>query len=213
MKIHNSYLMTDFWKWLAVAGASVFLLVLVSMMNKAYDFNEKVYATSERGYYSEIMTAKIITNLGSMEIELNREESPKTVDNFIKLAKEGFYDGVRFHRIIKDFMVQTGDPLSKDLNKKAMWGTGGPGYKFEDEKNDLTHTRGALSMANSGPNTNGSQFFIVTAEATPWLDGVHTIFGKVKSGMDVLEKIESAETDARDVPLEDIFIQKIELGV
>jgi peptidyl-prolyl cis-trans isomerase B (cyclophilin B) len=144
------------------------------------------------------------TNQGAIEIELFDDDAPKTVENFKKLANDGFYNGVIFHRVIPDFMIQGGDPTGT--------GTGGPGYQFEDEFNDNKVERGALAMANAGPNTNGSQFFIVTAEATPWLDGKHTVFGKVTSGMDVVDAIEQTATDSRDKPLEEMRIESISLA-
>ena len=134
----------------------------------------------------EYKSAIIKTNMGDIEVEFFVEKAPLTVTNFTGLADIGFYDGTKFHRVIKDFMIQSGDPLSKDDTKEAEWGTGGPGYAFKDEINDEKLVRGAIAMANSGPNTNGSQFFIVTAQATPWLDGKHTVFGKVVGGMDVV---------------------------
>ena len=143
--------------------------------------------------------ATMQTNQGAIEIELFDDDAPKTVENFKKLANDGFYNGVIFHRVIPDFMVQGGDPTGT--------GTGGPGYQFEDEFNDHKVERGALAMANAGPNTNGSQFFIVTAEATPWLDGKHTVFGKVTSGMEVVDTIEQTETDSRDKPVEEMRIE------
>ena len=148
--------------------------------------------------------ATMQTNQGAIEIELFDDDAPKTVENFKKLANDGFYNGVIFHRVIPDFMIQGGDPTGT--------GTGGPGYQFEDEFNDHKVERGVLAMANAGPNTNGSQFFIVTADATPWLDGKHTVFGKVTSGMDVVDTIEQTETDARDKPLEEMRIESISLG-
>jgi cyclophilin family peptidyl-prolyl cis-trans isomerase len=148
--------------------------------------------------------ATMQTNQGPIEIELFDDDAPKTVENFKKLANDGFYNGVIFHRVIPDFMIQGGDPTGT--------GTGGPGYQFEDEFNDHKVERGALAMANAGPNTNGSQFFIVTAEATPWLDGKHTVFGKVTSGMEVVDVIEQTETDPRDKPLEEMRIESISLG-
>ena len=149
-------------------------------------------------------TATLQTTEGTIGIQLFDEDAPKTVANFKKLASDGFYDGVIFHRVIKDFMIQGGDPTGT--------GTGGPGYQFEDEINDHMIVRGTLAMANAGPNTNGSQFFIVTAPATPWLDGKHTVFGCVTEGMDVVDKIESAKTDHRDKPKDDIKIESIELA-
>ena len=132
--------------------------------------------------------ATMQTNHGSIRIELFDEDAPKTVDNFTKLARKGFYDGVIFHRVIPDFMIQGGDPTGT--------GSGGPGYQFEDEFNENLVERGALAMANAGPNTNGSQFFIVTADACPWLDGKHTVFGRVISGMEVVDAIEKVPTGA-----------------
>jgi cyclophilin family peptidyl-prolyl cis-trans isomerase len=141
------------------------------------------------------------TNRGTIELELFEADAPKTVENFVKLARDGFYDGVIFHRVIPDFMIQGGDPTGT--------GMGGPGYQFEDEINSNLVVRGALAMANAGPNTNGSQFFIVTAGACPWLDGAHTVFGRVTSGMDVVTEIEQAPTDGADKPLDDVRIDSI----
>src|ERR671916_607364 len=141
-------------------------------------------------------TATLHTNLGAIEFELFDEDAPKTVENFRKLAADGFYDGVIFHRVIKDFMIQGGDPTGT--------GTGGPGYTFEDEFNQHRIERGALAMANAGPNTNGSQFFIVTTEAAPWLDGKHTVFGRVTNGMEVVDAISELDRDARDRPRQDV---------
>ena len=148
-------------------------------------------------------TATMTTNLGAIEIDLFDEDAPKTVGNFKELAGKGFYDGVIFHRIIKDFMIQGGDPTGT--------GTGGPGYQFEDEFNEHKIVRGALAMANAGPDTNGSQFFIVTTEAAPWLDGKHTVFGQVTGGMDVVDQIEGAETDGRDKPVSEVRIESVQL--
>ncbi len=154
--------------------------------------------------------AKIKTNLGTIEVKFYNSESPRTVNNFMNLAQAGFYNGVKFHRIIKDFMIQAGDPLTKESNT-MLYGTGGPGYTFEDEINNHKLVAGSFAMANAGKNTNGSQFFIVTAEATPWLDGNHTNFGQVVSGMDVVKKMDAADTNARDLPLSDIVILEVEL--
>jgi len=151
------------------------------------------------------------TNFGTITLELFRDKAPNTSENFEELAKIGFYEGTRFHRVIADFMIQGGDPQSKDISLKNRWGTGGPGYQFADEINDEKLVKGVLAMANSGPDTNGSQFFIVTAESTPWLDGAHTAFGRVIEGMDVVEKIGAVATGPNDVPLEDVIIQKVEL--
>jgi len=154
--------------------------------------------------------AIIKTNLGDITVEFYNDDSPLTVNNFLNLANKDFYNGILFHRVIPDFMIQGGDPLSKTDNI-AMHGTGGPGYKFKDEINNHKIVRGSLAMANSGPNTNGSQFFIVTAAATPWLDGMHTNFGKVIEGMDVVDQIEAVKTGANDHPIEDVKIESIEL--
>ena len=141
------------------------------------------------------------TSAGDIVIELFDEDAPKTVENFKTLAADGFYDGLIFHRVISDFMIQGGCPQGT--------GTGGPGYTFEDEFNDHKVVRGALAMANAGPNTNGSQFFIVTTDAAPWLDGKHTVFGQVIDGMDTIDAIEGAATDGRDKPVEDITINAL----
>jgi len=151
-----------------------------------------------------VSSATLHTNHGAIAVELFDDDAPKTVDNFVKLARDAFYDGVVFHRIIPDFMIQGGDPTGT--------GSGGPGYTFEDEFNDRKVARGALAMANAGPNTNGSQFFIVTAEACPWLDGKHTVFGRVTDGMDVVDQISAVETDSRDKPRQDVVIERVELG-
>jgi cyclophilin family peptidyl-prolyl cis-trans isomerase len=148
--------------------------------------------------------ATMTTNHGEITFELFDEDAPKTVENFRKLARDGFYDGLSFHRIISNFMIQGGCPEGT--------GTGGPGYTFEDEFNQHKIVRGALAMANAGPNTNGSQFFIVTVDQAPWLDGKHTVFGKVTNGMDVVDKLESLPTDGRDRPRDDARIDTLTVG-
>lgn len=148
----------------------------------------------------EITGAVLKTSFGEIEVAFFREQAPKTVENFVKLAESGFYDGTKFHRVIKNFMIQGGDPQTRDDSLAGQWGTGGPGYQFTDEISDRKIVRGVLAMANSGPNTNGSQFFIVTAGATPWLQGQHTVFGKVTRGMDVVDRISAIETGERDIP-------------
>ena len=155
--------------------------------------------------------ALIKTNLGDIEVVFFGSEAPKTVDNFRKLAGTGFYAETKFHRVIKGFMIQGGDPLTKDDSQKARWGSGGPGYQFEDEFNGNKLVRGVLAMANAGPNTNGSQFFIVTSPATPWLDGKHTAFGKVVRGMDVVDRIENTPTVAGDVPKTAVVVESVTL--
>jgi cyclophilin family peptidyl-prolyl cis-trans isomerase len=148
--------------------------------------------------------ATLHTNHGAIALELFDEDAPKTVENFVKLSKDGFYDGTTFHRVIPDFMIQGGCPRGD--------GTGGPGYEFEDEPNDHGIVRGALAMANRGPDTNGSQFFIVTTEAAPWLDGKHTVFGRVSEGMDVVDEISDVPRDSGDRPGEPITIDRVELS-
>jgi len=147
--------------------------------------------------------ATLHTSEGPIGIVLFPEDAPKTVANFTKLAGEGFYDGLTFHRVIPDFMIQGGCPDGT--------GAGGPGYKFEDEFNQHKAVKGSLAMANAGPNTNGSQFFIITADATPWLDGKHTVFGQVASGQDVVDRISLVDRDGRDRPLTAVTIDSVEL--
>jgi cyclophilin family peptidyl-prolyl cis-trans isomerase len=148
--------------------------------------------------------ATLHTSEGAIELELYPDDAPKTVENFQKLSREGFYEGVIFHRVIPDFMIQGGDPTGT--------GMGGPGYEFEDEINDHRVERGALAMANAGKDTNGSQFFIVTADAAPWLDGLHTVFGRVTSGMDVVDRISQLDRDANDRPRKPVTIERVELS-
>jgi cyclophilin family peptidyl-prolyl cis-trans isomerase len=150
-----------------------------------------------------VSTATMKTSEGDIVFELFDEDAPKTVSNFKQLISQGFYDGLIFHRVIDNFMIQGGCPQGT--------GTGGPGYTFEDEINQHKIVRGALAMANAGPNTNGSQFFIVTTDEAPWLDGKHTVFGEVRDGMDVVERIGTTQTDARDRPVEPIGIETIEV--
>ena len=150
------------------------------------------------------MEAILQTNHGPIHLELFPDDAPKTVDNFVKLANDGFYNKVIFHRVIPDFMIQGGDPTGT--------GTGGPGYSFEDEFNKHKVARGALAMANAGPNTNGSQFFIVTTESAPWLDGKHTVFGHVTDGMDVVDTISALPRDSRDKPHDDVVIESVSVS-
>ena len=145
--------------------------------------------------------ATLHTSEGPIELELYPGEAPKTVENFTKLAADGFYDGLTFHRVIPDFMIQSGCPHGT--------GTGGPGYQFEDEFNEHKVERGALAMANAGPGTNGSQFFIVTTDAAPWLDGKHTVFGKVTGGQEIAERISLVDRDARDMPKTPVTIDRV----
>jgi cyclophilin family peptidyl-prolyl cis-trans isomerase len=143
------------------------------------------------------------TSEGQIELELFPYDAPKTVENFTTLAGKGFYDGLIFHRVIPDFMIQGGCPQGT--------GTGDAGYKFEDEFNEHKVERGALAMANAGPNTNGSQFFIVTAEACPWLDGKHTVFGRITSGQDVADRISKVDRDSRDKPTTPVTIERVSI--
>ena len=147
--------------------------------------------------------ATLQTNQGPIVVEFFDDDAPKTVENFRKLSRDGFYDGLTFHRVIPDFMIQGGCPQGT--------GTGGPGYQFEDEFNDHKVVRGAIAMANSGPNTNGSQFFIVTTPAAAWLDGKHTVFGEVTSGMDAVDSISGVDTDQNDRPTTPVTIERVEL--
>ena len=147
------------------------------------------------------MEAIIQTNHGPIQLELYPDDAPKTVGNFVKLARDGFYDGLIFHRVIPDFMIQGGDPTGT--------GRGGPGYQFEDEFNQHKVDRGALAMANAGPNTNGSQFFVVVADACSWLDGLHTVFGRVTTGMDVVDEIAQLPTDGMDKPVDEVRIESV----
>ncbi|MSO94625.1 MAG: peptidylprolyl isomerase [Thermoleophilia bacterium] len=149
-------------------------------------------------------SATLHTSKGDVELELYPADAPKTVENFARLAGEGFYDGIGFHRVIPDFMIQGGCPRGE--------GTGGPGYTFEDEPNEHSVVRGALAMANAGPNTNGSQFFVVTAADCSWLNGRHTVFGKVTAGQDVVDAISLVARDGRDRPLEPVVIERITLA-
>jgi peptidyl-prolyl cis-trans isomerase B (cyclophilin B) len=148
-------------------------------------------------------TATLHTNHGTIELELFDEDAPKTVANFLDLVGKGYYDGLTFHRVIPDFMIQGGCPKGD--------GTGGPGYEFEDEGNAHRVVRGAVAMANRGPNTNGSQFFIVTADECPWLDGKHTVFGRVTGGLDVVDAISAVPRDGRDRPLGAVTTERVEI--
>jgi cyclophilin family peptidyl-prolyl cis-trans isomerase len=176
---------------------------------KKDDVNEEVQEKKGEPIETiETMIATIKTNKGDIKIELYSEDAPKTVENFVKLSEAGFYNETRFHRVIDGFMLQGGDPLSRDLALKSKWGTGGPGYTFEDEINKNGNDTGTIAMANAGPNTNGSQFFINTVNNN-YLDLKHTVFGKVIEGMAVVMAIENVETNGLDQPIEDIIIEKI----
>lgn len=203
--------------FLKIIAPLLFAVILAGCTGakKTYTYNEPqatpmtIPSQINQSLVEQYSGATLVTTLGSIEIAFY-PESPITVANFLTLAQDGFYNGTLFHRVIKDFMIQGGDPNSKEADKSTH-GTGGPDYRFDDEFNDHPIVRGSLAMANAGPGTNGSQFFIVTAESTPWLDGKHTNFGYVTSGMDVVDKIEAVAVDANDHPIEDIKIESIEL--
>lgn len=209
---HNASIM-----W-AVVGVLV-LAGLVGFYNKApkevmLDISEvKKETMTEPTKSAEVKnpTGVILhTTSGDIEIELFADKAPKTVENFVTLAQKDFYNSTKFHRVIKGFMIQGGDPLSKG-DDRTLYGRGGPGYQFADEINSEKLVRGVLAMANSGPNTNGSQFFIVTAASTPWLDGMHTAFGKVVKGMDIVDRIENVRTGQNDIPETAITVKSVEV--
>ncbi|MFA5966960.1 MAG: peptidylprolyl isomerase [Patescibacteria group bacterium] len=214
----NLYRVAFPWKKLIWAvGSTVMIVLLVWLVPRGIVWASSLSKVS--GPFGEISRkelnnskfATIVTNQGDIKVELLNTISPKTVANFVLLAKKDFYDGVKFHRVIKDFMIQTGDPLSKDADP-ANDGTGGPGYTFADEISEDSPklVRGIVAMANSGVDTNGSQFFIVTKEAVDWLDGKHTPFGQVVYGMDIVDKIGNTPTDAaNDRPKQDIIVKDI----
>jgi len=153
-------------------------------------------------------TATFETNYGMFKVKLLVDEMPITTDNFIKLAKKGFYDSTKFHRVISKFMIQGGDPLSKDDSQKQRWGTGGPGYQIQDEFGTMGNNKGTIAMANAGPNTGGSQFFINLVD-NHYLDDKHPVFGQVIEGLEVVEKIGKVNTGARDIPIENVIIKKV----
>lgn len=195
----------------------VFILVIITLLIGFASGNKTDSKTVKN---SDVKTIKVMnqdkqivtleTSMGNIELELYPAKAPKTVENFVKLASSGFYENTKFHRVIKGFMIQGGDPYTKGEDT-SVYGTGGPGYKFEDEQNDLEMVRGVIAMANSGPNTNGSQFFIVTIPEAQWLTGKHTIFGKVISGMEVVDKIEASKTTGApyDRPVTPVVINKV----
>lgn len=178
-----------------------------------HDSFEKKNISNDEKKSMSIVTLK--TNFGTIDVELFKDSAPVTVQNFLKLVKSGFYDGTRFHRVIKGFMIQGGDPLSKDVSVQSRWGTGGPGYQFADEINPnaepyLTgYKRGILAMANAGPNTNGSQFFIMHQDYP--LPPSYTIFGKVVNGIDVVDKIANNPTATGDRPIKEVVIEKVDV--
>jgi cyclophilin family peptidyl-prolyl cis-trans isomerase len=192
-------------------GILVFITLLIGFFSG--DKTDSKTATNDEVKTIKVMaeTKQIVTletSLGNIELELYPSKAPKTVENFVTLAKKGFYENTKFHRVIKNFMIQGGDPYTKGEDT-SVYGTGGPGYKFADEQNDLQMVRGMIAMANSGPNTNGSQFFIVTIKEAEWLTGKHTIFGKVVSGMEVVDKIEASKTGPNDQPIVPVIVNKV----
>ena len=188
---------------------TLFLVMLSFGIIFAYgELNNVNLNNLDKGYFSmsdSITVAIIKTNMGTIEVELFAHQTPKTVENFVGLAEKGYYNGIIFHRVIKDFMLQAGDPTGTGRGGASFWGG-----KFEDEfVSDLKHdTPGILSMANAGPNTNGSQFFI-TLVPTPWLDGKHTVFGKVINGMDVVYAIGKVKTAAGDKPVDEVVMEEV----
>lgn len=205
---------------LALIGVLVFVFIITNNKQQIPTMPEETnQQTTQEETNTQVPTqeeatvsqATFVTNQGTFTLALETAKAPKTVANFVKLAQTGFYDGQRFHRVIEGFMVQGGDPNSKDVSKKALWGTGGPGYMFADEFGaGLSNVVGTISMANAGPNTNGSQFFINTNDNL-FLDGKHAVFGKVIEGMDVVMKISQLPTDQSDKPVSDVIIEKVEI--
>lgn len=193
-----------------IALAVIAVIIIFSFVNRMD--NQESITVDNRD--SQIVVLK--TNMGDIEIELFTDKTPKTAENFVKLAGEGFYNGTRFHRVVKSFMIQGGDPLSKDISKKTIWGTGGPGYKFDDEiVADLKNDYGTIAMANSGSNTNGSQFFINVAD-NDFLNGGYSVFGKVVNGMDIVEKISNVPVELNSAgemssPVDEVVLESVEL--
>lgn len=187
----------------------IILIIVIFLISCGGTEKLEISGTSSKVGGDTMKTAKFETNLGYFTIKLYEDKMPITTKNFIDLVEKGFYDGTKFHRVIERFMIQGGDPLSKEDSQKAMWGTGGPGYKIKDEfHSELSNTKSTLAMANAGPNTGGSQFFINTASNTN-LDSKHPVFGKVVEGMNIVEKISKVSTDQSDKPIEDVIIEKI----
>jgi cyclophilin family peptidyl-prolyl cis-trans isomerase len=192
-------------------GVAIVLAGTLYLIGKTEKVTANLEAVSDSRSLKGISdSAVLVTNFGDIEIKLLPSKAPNTVKNFKDLAARNFYNGTKFHRVIKNFMIQGGDPNSKGSDS-SFYGRGGPGYTFADEINDQLMVRGKFAMANAGPNTNGSQFFIITAESTPWLQGKHTVFGEVTGGMDVVDKISSVQTAPGDLPMTPVIIEKIVL--
>lgn len=218
--------MDRFWQIFAILAGVVVLIIIFGLTGKVDNTQQTmtnetdtnmqeeqatITASTTPEQTSDTVTAVFTTSNGNFSIQLENKLAPATVANFVKLAKEGFYNGQRFHRIIDEFMIQGGDPISKDLDKKEMWGRGGPGYQFADEFGvGLSNVTGTISMANAGPNTNGSQFFI-NVNDNIFLDGKHAVFGKVVEGMDVVMNLSKVPTDPSDKPLTDVVVEKVEI--
>jgi len=195
---------------IGIIASLAFLTVLFYFTHKSEDVADHMATTTNKRTIMQYKSATLETSKGNIEIEFFTDKAPNTVANFIKLAEQDFYDNTKFHRVIKGFMIQGGDPLTKNDNTDG-YGTGGPNYTFNDEINDEKLVKGVIAMANRGPNTNGSQFFIITAVSTPWLDGKHTAFGKVVKGMDIVNAIENSQTGDRDIPLQPIVVKSVQL--
>lgn len=195
---------------ISLAGALVILAVIFGVLRYLQTMNTTVpESLSDEAAEDALPRALLTTSKDIIELELFEDRAPRTVGNFMTLAEEGFYDGTKFHRVIPDFMIQGGDPLSRDEAKKAEWGTGGPGYVFGDEfAPGLSNVRGTISMANAGPDTNGSQFFINVADNI-FLDGKHTVFGRVVGGMDVVDTVVSVPTEDSNRPVSDIVLERV----
>ena len=188
----------------------VVIVLLIGYASSGSKNNEVKIIKNNKIINMKTQVITMETSLGNIELELYPDKAPKTVENFVKLSRQGLYENTKFHRVIKGFMIQGGDPYTKGEDT-SVYGTGGPGYKFEDEPNDLPMVAGMLAMANSGPNTNGSQFFIVTMPNADYLTGKHTIFGKVVSGMETVDKIEAVKTTGSpfDRPLAPVIVNKV----
>lgn len=195
---------------LIIIGLIIVFCIIYYFGNKSITNGEAMVNASIKNSNENFSGAIISTNHGDIEIEFMPDKAPNTINNFINLTQKNFFDGTKFHRVIKDFMIQGGDPNSKS-DDKATYGHGGPGYKFNDEINDTPMVQGIVAMANSGPNTNGSQFFIITAPSTPWLQGGYTAFAKVVSGMDVALEISNVSTGQNDIPNDPVIIKKVNL--
>lgn len=197
----------------AVVGLLVIGIVLVLFSNISLPTNQIQMSNMSNKLNTTNPIVILHTNYGEITIELFADKAPLTVENFLNLAQAGFYDNTLFHRVIHDFMIQGGDPYTREFPEDwSRHGTGGPGYLFDDEKSDIKLERGIVAMANSGPNTNGSQFFIITALVTDWLQDRHTAFGRVVGGWEVVQTIEKVKTDQNDHPLEEVKINRVEIN-